>query len=66
MGEQVYFSRRDFAERIGVSARTLQRWEHQGILRPLRIGGRLLYTDDLLFRADRVRCRVAELLEVEP
>ena len=38
---------RQFAERIGVSVKTLQRWDREGRLTPLRTpGNRRLYTDE--------------------
>ena len=61
MAEKVYFSRRDFAQRVGVSERTLARWEKQGVLRPLRLGGRLLYRDKMLRDADAIGSRLREL-----
>lgn len=40
---------RAFADKIGVSFITLQRWDRQGKLKPLRTpGNRRLYTDEHL------------------
>jgi len=50
-----FFNRSAFAVRLGVHPRTLARWEAQGLLRPVRIGGCIRYTESMLEQADRHR-----------
>lgn len=43
--EEKAYTRRQFAERKGVSLGTLWRWEQAGILTPMRVGGKVWYRD---------------------
>jgi excisionase family DNA binding protein len=48
--DRLTFTTSEAAELLGVSARTLRRWRSQGILRGVRIGGKMLIRRDELLR----------------
>lgn len=46
-GDSMVYSRKQFADKIGVSFETLRQWERKGLIKPLRTPtGRPFYTED--------------------
>ena len=43
--EEKRYTRREFAERKGVTLSTLWRWEKQGLLKGIRVGQKVYYRD---------------------
>lgn len=65
--EQVWFNQKQFAARIGRTPRWLRKMDRCGLLKPKRIGGALLYCDEMLNESSppprrEVRERVRELI----